>query len=85
MTAAAYDAARMVAGADGDVERGESQARAVLGRYADRVSFEWTLDGDTVALRVTARNPSFLLPALGGAVGLDEIDRTVRVRMERPR
>ncbi|MGH2685610.1 MAG: hypothetical protein ACRDJP_09110 [Actinomycetota bacterium] len=86
VTAAAYDAARVVAGsAGGDVTRAEDRARQVLGRYAERVSFQWSLDADTVSLRVTAENPTFLLPALGGAVGFDEIDRTVRVRVERPR
>jgi hypothetical protein len=86
VTAAAYDAARMVAGADRpDVARAEDHARRVLGRYADRVRFRWSVDDDVVALRVTARHTSFLLPALGGAVGMDEIDRTIRVRVERPR
>jgi len=86
VTAAAYDAARVVAGsAGGDVARAEDHARQVLGRYAERVTFQWSVDADTVALRVTAENPIFLLPAVGGAVGFDEIDRTVRVRVERPR
>ena len=86
MTAAAYDAARMVAGGRAaDVSSAEEHARQVLGRYADRVSFEWAVDGDVVALRVTAENPSFLLPAVGGSLGFDEIDRTVRVRVERLR
>ena len=85
VTAAAYDAARVVAGSDGDVTSAEQRARQVLGRYARRVSFEWSVDADTIALRVRAKNPTFLLPALGGAVGFDEIDRTVRVRVERPR
>ena len=86
VTAAAYDAARVVAGsAGGDVTRAENHARQVLGRYADRVSFDWSINSDTVALRVRARNPTFLLPALGGAVGFDEIDRTVQVRVERER
>lgn len=86
VTAAAYDAARLVAGSDGgDTTLAEDHARQVLGRYADRVTFEWSVDADDVALRVTARNPTFLLPALGGALGLDEIDRTVRVRVESPR
>src|SRR5687768_13185417 len=51
VTAAAYDAARVVAGSDGgDLGRAEAHARQVLGRYADRVTFSWSLDGDTVAL-----------------------------------
>ena len=88
VTAAAYDAARLVAGAGGgpaDVPRAEAHARAVLGRYAGRVAFEWAVDDEVVALRVVADNPSFLLPAVGGSLGFDEIDRTVRVRVERLR
>jgi Flp pilus assembly protein TadG len=86
VTAAAYDAARTVAGGNGgDTASAEEHARQVLGRYAERVAFEWSVDDDVVALRVTAKNPTFLLPALGGAVGMDEIDRTVRVRVERLR
>ena len=87
--AAAYDAARLVAEA-GDTgpatqRRAEDHARQVLGRYGDRVRFVWMVDTDQVRLRVTARNPSFVFPALGGAVGFDEIDRTVAVRTERLR
>ena len=88
VTAAAYDAARLVAGGDGgvaDMPRAEHHARELLGRYADRVSFEWAVDDDVVALRVVADNPTFLLPTLGGSLGFDEIDRTVRVRVERLR
>jgi Flp pilus assembly protein TadG len=87
VTAAAYDAARVVAGSNGHTAQAAAEARArqVLGRYAERVRFDWTVDGEVVRLRVRARNPSFLLPALGGAVGFDEVDRTVRVRVERLR
>ena len=87
--AAAYDAARLVA-ESGDPgppaqHRAEAHARQVLGRYADRVTFAWSVDADRVRLHVQARNPSFLLPALGGAVGFDEVDRTVTLRIERLR
>jgi hypothetical protein len=87
VTTAAYDAARVVAGSEGggSTATAETRARQVLGRYADRVTFEWAVDADDVALRVRATNPSFLLPALGGLLGFDEIDRTVRVRVERLR
>jgi hypothetical protein len=88
VTAAAYDAARLVAGGDGGggtVPRAEDHARQLLGRYARRVTFQWAVDDDVVALRVVADNPTFLLPALGGSLGFDEIDRTVRVRVERLR
>ena len=87
VTSVAYDAARQVAGAQGgpgSVGRAEASARQALGRYSDRVSFQWAAgDGEVVVLRVTARNPSFLLPALAGPVAFGQIDRTVRVRVER--
>ena len=86
VTSVSYDAARRVAAAQGDpgaVGRAEADARRALGRYADRVTFTWALDGDTVSLRVRARNPSFLLPAVAGPLAFSELDRTVRVRVER--
>ena len=87
VTAVAYDAARRVAGADGgpgSVAQAETAARQSLGRYADRVAFDWSAtDQDTVVLAVHAENPHMLLPALAGPMAFDEIDRTVRVRVER--
>lgn len=87
VTAVAFDAARVVAGAEagGQPEaaaRAEADARRLLGRYSDRVSFDWQVDGDVVALRVRAYNPRLVLPALPGALGFDDVDRTVRVRLE---
>jgi hypothetical protein len=85
----AYDAARKVAGArggPGSVVVAEAEARRALGRYGDRVSFSWAgTDADVVVLRVRATSPTVLLPALAGPVAFGNIDRTVRVRMERVR
>lgn len=92
VTGAAYDGARTVAEAAGDGEGGvarseaEDHMRSLLGRYGERVSFDWRgTDGDVVRLRVTAENPTFLLRALGGRLPFTEIDRTVVVRVERLR
>lgn len=90
VTAAAYDGARIVSGSDSPrdreaLRRAERHVRETLGGYGDRVRLAWRVDGTTVALRVRARNPVFVLPVLGGAFGFDEIDRTVRVRVERVR
>jgi hypothetical protein len=88
VTASAYDAARVVAGADGGpaaVSTAEDAARRALGGYGHRVAFTWTVSGDAVQLRVVARNPSFLPSALRAPLGVDVVDRTVRVRMERMR
>lgn len=86
VTAVAYDAARQVAGAEGGLSAAsgaEAQARRTLGHYADRVEFDWSAsDAEAVVLRVHARNPHVLLPVLAGPVAFDEVDRTVRVRVE---
>lgn len=87
VTAVAFDAARQVAGAGGgpsSVVSAEDQARRSLGRFSERVTFDWSAtDDETVVLRVQAANQSTLLPAASGRVAFDRIDRTVRVRVER--
>ena len=86
VTAVAYDAARRVAAADGGADsatEAEADARRALGRFGERVSFDWSAsDGEVVVLSVRARNPTRLLPAMAGPLAFDEIDRTVRVRVE---
>jgi hypothetical protein len=86
VTAVAYDAARRVAVADGGIAsaaEAEADARRALGRYGERVTFDWSAsDGQVVVLSVRARNPTRLLPAMAGPLAFDEIDRTVRVRVE---
>jgi len=86
VTAVAYDAARRVAVADGgtsSVVEAEADARRALGRYGERVTFDWSAtDADVVVLSVRARNPTRLLPSMAGPLAFDEIDRTVRVRVE---
>jgi hypothetical protein len=86
VTAVSYDAARRVAGGDGGpafIAAAESQARAELGRYGTRVTFDWSAtDADEVVLHVHASNPHVLLPVLAGPAALDQLDRTIRVRVE---
>ena len=87
VTAVSYDAARRVAGSDGGLDYiadAEAQARQALGRYEGRVEFDWTGTSDEeVVLRVHAENPSILLPVARGPAAFDQIDRTIRVRVER--
>jgi hypothetical protein len=95
VTAVAFDAAREVAGADGgaDAEQAaEARARAVLGRAGEPevLQLSWaypSTDGDgapdVVELRVRAESPSSLLP--GMSMPVSSLDRTIRVRLERPR
>lgn len=90
VTAATYDAAKAVAGADAgspaarlDAER---NAQAQLGAYGRQVVFDWAASTDDVVV-LTARGPrpSFLPAALTGSVGLGDVVRTVTVRKEAPR
>jgi hypothetical protein len=47
------------------------------------VTFDWSAsDDEFVVLSVRARNPTRLLPAMAGPLAFDDIDRTVRVRVE---
>jgi Flp pilus assembly protein TadG len=89
VTSATYDAARQVAtsghrATQADLDAAEATARGELGQYGRRVRFTWDIESDptVVKLRVVAMNPRFLAPAIDSLVGLDEIDRTVEVRVE---
>jgi hypothetical protein len=91
VTAAAYDAARVVAGAAarGDSVEAERQGKAhfrqLLGRYGtdyvETLDFSESTD-DVVVLHVRSRNPSLLL-GRAGRTAFGVIDRRVRVRVER--
>lgn len=79
--AAAYDAAKTVAGADGGVGSravAVDDARRRLGRVGERASFEWGESPEVVVLTVRAPRPQFL----PGSLGLPDVVRTVRVRIE---
>jgi len=92
-TGAAFDGAHIVAGSrarHGDraamvaaEHDAESRVRSELGAFGRTVTFDWSGTGaDTVQLRVRGRAPRFLWPGLQSALGVDEVDRTVRVRVE---
>lgn len=91
-TSAAYEGARLVAGArnsrdsspipDEARAHAESTVRSQLGKFGNRIELDWsTSTWDTVALTIRARPPSFLWDSLRGQ-GPAVIDRTVRVRVE---
>ncbi len=90
VTAVAHDAAVRAAGADAPpLERIEAEARRSLGEVGSTAGFRWGLDdvdgdgvADTVVLEVVATPPRLVPPSIGGAIGLDEIRRIVRVRLE---
>ena len=90
VTAATYDAAKVLAGADaGDSAVGranaEAGARSQLGRYGQKAVFAWENDAEVVRLRVQAPRPSLLPLSVARGTGLSDIDRTVTVRVERVR
>jgi hypothetical protein len=91
VTAATYDAARAVAGADSAdeaVARSDAtrNARAQLGGYGLDVEFDWGRStDDVVVVRATAPRPTFLPEALTGPAGLGDFERTVRIRREKLR
>ncbi|MGH9306253.1 MAG: hypothetical protein ACRD0I_05130, partial [Acidimicrobiales bacterium] len=85
--AAAFDAARIVAGSDasGSVAseaQAEDQARAELGRYANRATFAWNNSPQDITLTVTVHSPTVLPSLVGGPLRLDRVVRTARVRRE---
>lgn len=90
VNAVANDAATRAASADAPPLRLiEAEARASLGEVGRSAEFTWWEDDvdrdgqlDTVVLEVVARPPRFVPPSIGGAVGLDEIRRVVRIRRE---
>ncbi len=90
VTAATYDAAKVLAGADaGDSAVGranaEAGARSQLGRYGQKADFGWENDAESVRLHVRAPRPTLLPLSLVRGVGLSDIERTVTVRVERVR
>jgi hypothetical protein len=92
VTAVAYDAARHVAAARVDHDAGaalaaaeaeaEQRARSELGRYGQRITFTWSVNGEAVRLRVQAATPHVGVRAVPSVLHLDHIDRSVTVRVE---
>ena len=91
VTAATYDAAKAVAGADAGgslAARADAvaNAKSQLGAYGDKVSFDWGgTTADVVELTARGPKPSFLPATLTGPAGLGDVVRTVRVRVEKVR
>jgi hypothetical protein len=89
VTAAAYDAARDVAGYSSaparDVARAQAEAhlRERLGRTDARIEWLDIGDPDVVRLHVVVAHPSLLPDVLGDPLGVTVTDRTVEVRIER--
>lgn len=90
VNAVTNDAATRAASANAPaLEVIEADARQSLGEIGSSASFTWGTDdadgdgkADTIVLEVVARPPRFIPPSIGGAIGLDEVRRTVRIRGE---
>jgi hypothetical protein len=92
VTAAGFDAARHVAGYDNDQRRAaatieaETRLRSMIGSMGDDIRLEWDFsDPDAVRLHLVLTPPSIAPALVSGAVGLDQIDRTIVVRVETQR
>jgi hypothetical protein len=95
VTAVAHDAAAMAA--SGEIDRtdpdavadairdAETHARGLLGDYGERSRFAWDLSDDRVRLTITASHPRIAMAAVSGVFGLNEVERSVEVRIEAPR
>ena len=82
VTATAFDAARVVAGAGGgpDAEEdAEARVRSLLDGY-EELDLIWTYSRTSVSLRVEAEHPTRLLRAL--PLPFQHFSRTVTVRIE---
>lgn len=89
VTAAGYDAARSVA-ADPDqppsaaeLDAATAHVEELLGDAARGASIDWEVTDDVVRLHLVVPTRRFLLPAVAGPLGLDEVDRIITVRIER--
>jgi hypothetical protein len=96
VTGAAHEGVQMVASHEVDHHdsvavanaraEAEAEVRGLLGEVGDRAELDWSASTpDEVALRVRVSTPRFLLPSLQASLGFDEVDRTVRARVEEVR
>jgi hypothetical protein len=92
VTAVAHDAAARAASDPApDLDRIAAEARAHLGRMGEDADLRWQTEdadrdgeADTVTLRIVVVPPRLVPRSIGEGVGLGTVDRTARVRIERP-
>jgi hypothetical protein len=87
VTAVGYDAARSVATRpEQPLSTATARVRGRLGGIGDDAVIAWEIDEDdgVVRLHLVVPTRRFLLPAVAGPLGIDEVDRTITVRIEEP-
>ena len=91
VTASSYSAARIVAGYRSNGARAAATAEAEatlrdrLGPLGSQAAVEWDLSRpDVVRVHVAVTVPSVAPARIAAALGLNEIDRTIEVRVEEP-
>jgi hypothetical protein len=87
VTAVGYDAARSVATRpDQPLSAVTARVRDRLGGIGDEAEVAWEIDEDdgVVRLHLVVPTRRFLLPVVAGPLGIDEVDRTITVRIEEP-
>jgi hypothetical protein len=87
VTAVGYDAARSVATRpEQPLSTATARVRDRLGGIGDDAEIAWEIDEDdgVVRLHLVVPTRRFLLPAVAGPLGIDEVDRTITVRIEEP-
>jgi hypothetical protein len=91
VTAVAHDAARAAAGGlagtdpEASIADAEADARAALGRYGERLEFDWDIDARRVQLTIGADHPRVAISAVASVFGFNRVERTVEIRIEEVR
>lgn len=85
VTAVGYDVARSVATRpEQPLSSATARVRDLLGGVGDDAEITWDVDESdgVVRLHLVVPTRRFLLPVVSGPLGIDEVDRTITVRIE---
>lgn len=83
VSAAIFDAARMVAGEDAlSCGAARDHARDLMGTYGGDVTIGCATDADNVVMTAVGPSPAPLIAGFGTLTGVDTVEREVRIRVE---